>query len=98
MPIFEYEHDSEPCKTCQGKFEVVQRMADPPLTQCPACGQPCHRILSTFLVGGKEKEILSPKNLTAHGFTQYKKKGKGYYEKTAGPGPKSIVDGTKRGK
>ena len=95
MPIFEYAPDLESCEQCQGKFEVVQRMADPPLTQCPTCGKPCHRVLSAFLVGGKGKNLLNPKNLTAHGFTQYKKKGSGYYEKTAGPGPKSIVNGSK---
>ena len=92
MPIFEYSPDSEKCEICNGLFEVIQKMKDPPLTKCPECDQPCHRVFSTFAVGGKGKSLLSKSNLENHGFTQYKRKGKGYYEKTAGKGPKSIAD------
>lgn len=34
--------------------------------------------------------MLSPKNLAQHGFTQYRKSGDGFYEKTAGEGPQVI--------
>ena len=36
---------------------------------------------------------LRPSNLDSKGFTQYKRMGKGYYEKTAGVGPNAIADG-----
>lgn len=94
MPIFEYEPDDEKCEFCGGVFEVFQKMDDPPLEKCPTCEKPCHRTFSAFAVGGKEKSLLSKGNLEAHGFTRFERKGKGYYEKTAGQGPGAIVDGT----
>ena len=95
MPIFEYVPDSdETCPYCHGGFEEIQGMHDDPLTECPECGGACHRILSTFGVTGKLNALLSPSNLAEKGFTQYKRKGKGYYEKTAGQGPMGISDGS----
>jgi len=92
MPIFEYVPDGECCCIeCQDGFEVIQKMDDPPLERCPHCDEPCHRVFSTFAVGGKEKSLLSPSNLAEKGFTQYKRMGKGYYEKTAGEGPQGIA-------
>ena len=35
MPIYEYE-----CKLCGYHHEVMQKMSDDPLVQCPSCGQP----------------------------------------------------------
>lgn len=32
MPIYEYE-----CDHCGDRIEVIQRMADPPKIECPAC-------------------------------------------------------------
>ncbi len=32
MPIYEYK-----CKECQHHFDIIQKMADDPLTECPAC-------------------------------------------------------------
>lgn len=95
MPIFEYVPDGpEGCEQCTGGFEVIQRMDEEPLENCPSCGRPCHRVFSSFAVGGKGKSLLSPGNLARHGFTQYQRKGKGYYEKTAGKGPNAIADGS----
>ena len=34
MPIYEYA-----CTECEHKLEVLQKMNDLPLEQCPACGQ-----------------------------------------------------------
>lgn len=95
MPIFEYRPDGdETCPYCHGGFEEIEGMEAEPRTTCPECGSPCHRVMSTFGVGGSEKALLSSKNLEANGFTQYKRKGKGYYEKTAGQGPAAISDGS----
>ena len=34
MPIYEYQ-----CQACDHKMEALQKMADDPLTRCPACEQ-----------------------------------------------------------
>jgi len=34
MPIYEYK-----CSSCGQKKEVLQKLSDAPLTQCPACGK-----------------------------------------------------------
>ena len=34
MPIYEYK-----CTSCGHKKEVLQKLSDAPLTQCPACGE-----------------------------------------------------------
>ncbi len=33
MPTYEYE-----CSTCRHRFEIVQKITEPPLTTCPKCG------------------------------------------------------------
>ncbi len=35
MPIYEYQ-----CTNCGYDMEVMQKMSDAPLTDCPQCGQP----------------------------------------------------------
>lgn len=35
MPIYEYQ-----CGACGHELELIQRMSDPPLVDCPVCGQP----------------------------------------------------------
>ena len=91
MPLYEYEPDSGNCEDCSGVFEVMQAMGAEPLTCCPTCEQPCHRVFSAFAVSKSNRNLLSPKNLESKGFTQYTKAGDGYYEKTAGKeGPRVI--------
>jgi putative FmdB family regulatory protein len=34
MPIYEYK-----CKACEHKFDKLQKMSDPVLTDCPDCGK-----------------------------------------------------------
>ena len=34
MPIYEYQ-----CQACGALTEALQKLSDPPLTRCPACGQ-----------------------------------------------------------
>ena len=95
MPIHEYEPTTDStCPTCLARFEYLhQRVDDEALTECPDCDSPCRQVLTAFRVGTSIKSILSPKNLDDHGFTQYTRKGKGYYEKTAGEGPAGIASG-----
>lgn len=35
MPIYEYE-----CLSCGNHLEVIQKMSDAPLKDCPTCGKP----------------------------------------------------------
>ena len=35
MPIYEYR-----CESCEHELEVMQKMSDAPLTDCPSCGEP----------------------------------------------------------
>ena len=34
MPIYEYR-----CSACGHEFEILQKISDQPLTECPACGK-----------------------------------------------------------
>ncbi len=87
MPLYRYEPDAEGCSYCAGGFELLQSLDDPPLECCPECGRPCHRVFAPFAAIRSSRDMLSPKNLERHGFTQYRKNSDGFYEKTAGPGP-----------
>ncbi|MDJ0926009.1 MAG: zinc ribbon domain-containing protein [Gammaproteobacteria bacterium] len=40
MPIFDYQ-----CEACGHAFDVLQKQSEPPLTDCPACGQSALRKL-----------------------------------------------------
>jgi len=90
MPIYEYEHDGDRGDNCRERFEAIQSMNDPPLERCPECGCPCHRVISSFATIRNEQAMLRPKNLERLGFTQFKRAGDGYYEKTCGDGPQLI--------
>lgn len=35
MPIYEYQ-----CQSCQHEFEILQKISDPALTDCPECREP----------------------------------------------------------
>ena len=35
MPIYEYE-----CRACRHGFESIQKLSEPPLVDCPECGEP----------------------------------------------------------
>jgi putative FmdB family regulatory protein len=41
MPTYEYK-----CEKCEHRFEKFQRMTDEPLTNCPKCNGPVHRLIS----------------------------------------------------
>jgi len=41
VPTYEYE-----CGKCRRVFEIRQRISDPPLQTCEACGGEVHRLLS----------------------------------------------------
>ncbi len=92
MPIYEYQHKHEKgCDYCSEGFEVIRKLKEPRLLVCPRCGTAVSRVLSAANLA-KSSPSLDPANVEKHGFTQYRKSGKGVYEKTAGKGPNVISD------
>ena len=41
MPLYEYE-----CDACGHRFEVIQKIADSPIPECPTCGGAAHKLQS----------------------------------------------------
>lgn len=92
MPVYEYlAEDCEGCEHCRTRFQWLQSISEDPLTQCPKCGGPVARIVSksSFKVG----QNVSPEKAAKHGFTTFKKAGKGTWEKLAGPGV-DVIQGS----
>ena len=49
MPIYEYqsyEKGRKRCRKCRGPFEVLQKVQEQPLKECPSCGAPVRRLIS----------------------------------------------------
>jgi putative FmdB family regulatory protein len=60
------------CDHCRSGFEVVQRMTEAPLTQCPRCNHPVCRVLFAPAVVIKG----SPVTETERKIKDYEKEGK----------------------
>ena len=95
MPIYIYE--TIPADGGDAvRFEVMQRVAEPALTQHPETGAPVRRVITAPALVLKhssrgERNILSSENLSRNGFVRYKRAGDGTYERTGGKaGPKRI--------
>jgi len=92
MPIYAYQYSGEKhCEQCATPFERRQKLDDPRLEACPECGAPVRRVISPPNLASSGPN-MSEDNIAKHGFTQYRKAGKGAYEKTAGKGPDFITD------
>lgn len=92
MPTYEYtSRYDKGCNFCSEGFELIRKISEPRLLICPQCGVAVKRIISAPNLA-KPGPSLDPANLEKHGFTQYRKSGKGVYEKTAGKGPDVISD------
>jgi len=77
MPLYEYEVCEGGCKVCGGRFTLVRPLSAAPLTQCPACKKPVHRVWSTF----NSPKTLSISDAKKAGFTVLKRVSKGEYER-----------------
>ncbi len=87
MPMYEYQvvPDEQGCETCHSGFQVLQRMSEDALTQCPECGAKVRRLL--FPVGvATPKTDSELKNL---GFTKLVKRDSGVYENVTRTGGES---------
>ena len=91
MPFYEYTCSETPgCGHCRDAFTVLQRISDDPLSSCPVCDKPVRRKISAPNLVGSPAADLKPSSIEKAGFTQYRKIGKGVYEKSAGKGPGII--------
>lgn len=86
MPIYEYKHTTgfkEPC--AHETIEIIQKMSEESLTECPYCFMPIARIIS---IPAKHRQSdadkFSDSNLASKGFTKYVKNSDGNYDKVAG--------------
>jgi putative FmdB family regulatory protein len=89
MPIYEYEPDEYDCLICNGRFEAIQGIDEPPLNHCPTCGQLVRRVVS--LASFKTRGTLSLDKAGQKGFTAYRRAEKGVWERVAGSGVDAIV-------
>ena len=46
MPIYEYRAVKGGCEYCRQRFEIRQKMTEPPLASCPQCKAPVKRLFS----------------------------------------------------
>lgn len=91
MPIYEYAPIDPPgCALCCYGFERMQPLSDRALERCPACNGAIRRILGAAQVVCGQAHVLRESHVAKHGFTQYRRVGKGQYEKIAGKGPNTI--------
>lgn len=90
MPIYEYAAVTQGCAHCEAHFDVLQKMRDAELTQCPQCGAAIARVIAVASIASGNAHVLKEGHFSRHGFTQYRRAGNGVYEKTAGKGPKFI--------
>ncbi len=90
MPLYDYAPRSGRCSRCRGRFEVVQRVAEPKLRRCPDCGKAVERVIGAPAVHGKYS-TRSDSKLKDLGLTKYVKTSDGSYQRTVGRGgPKMI--------
>ncbi|MBD3265379.1 hypothetical protein GF373_01810 [bacterium] len=66
MPVYVYEHDvpqSKLSKNCRLRFEIMQKISEEPLNECPTCGKPCHRVIAGFAAPKISKDDLNLKHI-----------------------------------
>jgi putative FmdB family regulatory protein len=90
VPIYEYAASGKGCAHCEAHFDVLQKLAEAALTQCPQCAAAVVRVIGVASVAIGNAHVLKESNVAKGGFTQYRRAGNGVYEKTAGKGPKYI--------
>ena len=98
MPIYEYQ-----CKACGHKFESLQKISDPPHTDCPDCEKPeLIKLISAagfrlkgsgwyetdFKGGDKKKNIAGDQPADKKSTSKESKKESGKAKKTPAPASK----------
>ena len=84
MPIYEYT-----CAACGHELEALQKISEPPLVECPACGKPELR----------KRLTAAAFRLKGTGWyeTDFKNKGKNKKDKPGSSGGKKGTDSSKGG-
>lgn len=90
MPIYHYLPATEGCTTCRDGIDLLQKIGGDADTRCAACNGLLARQISAPQVVSGQAHRLTEGHAAKHGFTQYRRAGKGVYEKTAGKGPGII--------
>ena len=90
MPIYRYKAIDSGCPHCQEGFDLLQKLSEAVLSVCPQCRAAIRKQICAPALAMGGSHLLSEKKIGEKGFTQYKKIGKGVYEKTAGKGPDII--------
>lgn len=96
MPTYVYEMLDSKGKPSGERFEVVQSMAEEPLSKHPETGKPVRRVFVPFRIAGKnapmhtDKAVKDDRKLEKLGFTKYVKASDGKYEKVVGKGPDML--------
>ena len=80
MPIYEYQVEGGDCHLCGGCFELRRPADREPLTDCPVCRRPVHKIISQVNTPNKTKPV-SISDAKKAGFTVLERRDKGVYEK-----------------
>lgn len=81
MPIYRYKAKDEGkgCDYCREGFELLQRVADESLENCPKCGIIIRKVISDFILGFSKSAL--DRKAQEKGFHKLKKVDKGKYEK-----------------
>jgi putative FmdB family regulatory protein len=62
MPTYSYK-----CTKCGHQFDAKQRMMDDPLTECPVCGGPVRRVVSSVGIVFKGKGFYVTDHRSSNG-------------------------------
>lgn len=80
MPIYEYRakdrSGEKSCDYCNERFEIIQKMSDTSLTECPQCGAPIEKLISMF-----SHQLGFDTKAKSTGLHKLVRKDKGVYEK-----------------
>lgn len=81
MPFYSYEpaDPAQGCDFCRDGFDRLQSLREAPLTVCPECGTPLHRVISAPNLGRSEAALDD--RARAAGFSKLKRIGTGEYER-----------------
>jgi putative FmdB family regulatory protein len=75
MPIYEYEsvEPGKGCEKCATRFEVIQKIHEAPLTDCPNCGRKVKKVISkcrAAIIETHDEYIRTERKIS-----EYEKKG-----------------------
>lgn len=81
MPLFCYRPEKEPCRICGEGFELVQSPGEPPLSECPTCGQQVRRSLPGSVSSPRLTRPPSASEVKSAGFKIFRKTSDGGLER-----------------